>query len=64
MIRYRSNRLGRPFQAMENVTVKGRRIGSDTIVKQDIGGWYCMPEDHFKRLMDRATRDRKAIPGP
>ena len=49
-------RLGKPLEILENVTVKGRRIGDGSVGKQDIGGWYCMPKDHFERLIDRASR--------
>ena len=49
-------RLGKPLQVLENVTVKCRRVGDGSVGNQDIGGWYCMPKDHFERLIDRASR--------
>ena len=49
-------RLGNPLEVLENVTVKCRRVGDGSVGEQDIGGWYCMPKDHFERLIDRASR--------
>lgn len=43
-------RPGRPLLVTENVTVTGQVVGSDQIVKQDIGGWMAMPQEHFEAL--------------
>jgi len=38
----------------QNVTVTGQILGTDQPVKQDIGGWICMPNSHFEALMRAA----------
>ncbi len=45
---------GQPLQILENVTVTARRLGDDTHVEQDIGGWIAMPRSHFDTLAQAA----------
>lgn len=45
---------GQPLRILQNVTVTGTRLGDDVQVEQDIGGWVCMPRDHFDELARRA----------
>lgn len=48
---------GVPCRVMKNVTVKVRLDKDDVAaVKQDIGGWVCMPPDQFEKLLEAATR--------
>ena len=48
-------RVGQPSRVVQNITVKTSVNG--TITKQDIGGWYAIPPDHFDALM-RAIPDK------
>lgn len=41
---------GQPLQILENATVRGRRLGDDAQVEQDVGGWVAMPREHFDAL--------------
>ena len=48
--------VGKPIQVLQTVTVKGRRLDSDVIVQQNIGGWVAMPYEHFQVLRDAAQK--------
>lgn len=52
--RYVIVRVGAPIQVLDNVTVKSKRIGDNTLIKQDVGGWIAMPEGHYAQLMEWA----------
>lgn len=43
-------RPGHALKVTENATVQGVDDAGN-VVKQDIGGWMAMPEEHFQALM-------------
>lgn len=52
-------RTGRPLEILENVTVRARRLEDETVARQDIGGWVCMPRDHWEAVR-RALEKKSA----
>jgi len=42
---------GKPLQILSNSTVTGRRLdGQGGVTKQRIGGWVCMPPEHWEYI--------------
>ena len=45
---------GKPIQILSNSTVTGRRLdGQGGVVKQRIGGWIAMPQEHWEYIQKR-----------
>ena len=45
---------GKPLEVLENATVKGKVLdGTADPVRQDIGGWVVMPQDHWNAVKRR-----------
>ena len=50
---------GRPIQILDKAVIRGRVLdGTGDAVRQDVGGWVCMPMDHFDALK-RAAEVKK-----
>lgn len=50
---------GEALQVLENKTVRARSLKTDLIGRQDIGGWVCMPREHFDILARKAGYEDK-----
>jgi hypothetical protein len=46
-------RMGHPGRVMDNAEVKVLAPGATKPTKQDIGGWYVMPPDHWEAMVER-----------
>lgn len=49
-------RTGNPIEVLQNVKVRGRRLGDDGLATIDIGGWVAMPREHFEALKRAAEK--------
>lgn len=50
---------GQPGQVVENTQVLLMPAGASQPVKQDIGGWMVMPQDHFDALMNKLKKEEE-----
>lgn len=46
-------RPGKPIEVLQNVKVRGRRLGDNGVAKTRIGGWITMPREHWDLIQKR-----------
>lgn len=53
--RYVILKTGQPGKVIENVTVDMSSLNGDEVGEQDIGGWVCMPPEHWNAIVQTLT---------
>ena len=50
-------KAGLPCRILENRTLRVKTLKGDASVKQDVGGWVAMPEDHWAAIKRALEKD-------